>query len=99
MKKIIASAALTSLLLITLSGCKPPPPTVFGVRESVWKTLSPQEKRQVIKGYNQTQKINAQNAPVNNVIGATNAAVQEAQYQRAWRNNIPSPPPLPNFNN
>ena len=104
MKKLTAIAS-TLLCGAVLAACQPAEPTVFGVRESVWKTLSPQEKKQVIKGYNETQKINAKNAPLESAIGATSAAVQNKQnmdWQRDQEKDMPqihmpSGPSMPNM--
>lgn len=96
---------------VFLSACTPPEPTIFGVKESVWKTLTPSERKQVIQGYNQTQKINAKNAPIESAIGAASNAVQAKQNDDEWNhqqknlNNgfpanppMPTPPPMPNMN-
>lgn len=99
-KKFTRIALLGLAVSIGVTSCgPPPPPRVFGVRQSVWNTLSKSEKKEVIKGYNQRQKINAQNAPLNNVINTTGAAVQQHQTQEAWQKNSIGMPPMPNFNN
>lgn len=110
MKKLLLAAFISSAVL--LSACAPPEPTVFGVKESVWKTLTAPERQQVINGYNQTQKINAKNAPLESAISATSDAVQAKQQQDNWkdqqkemRNDMPSihmppmapPPSMPNM--
>lgn len=85
---------LLSILAISimLTACKPSPPQIFGVNQNVWNSLTPDQKQQVIKGYNQRQKINAQNAPLESAIGATSAAVQNKQnmdYQQQQMNRMP----------
>jgi hypothetical protein len=96
--KIALITGLTLTLSMGLISCGPPPePTVFGVPEHVWTTLSPQERQQVINGYNTQQKINAQNAPVEGVIGATAAAINNEQNLKAAQQS--QSPGFPNFPN
>jgi hypothetical protein len=99
--KLILITTVTCTLSMGLISCGPPPePTVFGVPEHVWTTLSPQERQQVINGYNTQQKINAQNAPVEGVIGATEAAINNAQNLKAAEQSgssgFPNFPNIPN---
>ena len=91
MKRIIAAA----LIGLTLTACTPPEPMYFGVPASQWKTLSPAEKKQVIKGYNQREKINAQNAPAENFISATKAVIKQKQAQKYREKHPFAPPPMP----
>lgn len=65
---------LLAASLLFLSGCGPQVPMIFGVPQSQWQHLSPAERQQVIAGYNERQKINAQNAPLNNAINAAGTA-------------------------
>jgi hypothetical protein len=100
MKFLIKPLGITATALslsMGLISCGPPPePTVFGVPEHVWVTLSPQERQQVINGYNTQQKINAQNAPIEGVISATAGAINNQQtLNDAQRNNGFPPIPVP----
>lgn len=99
MKRLICAVALGGALM-TLVGCGPQEPMVFGVPQSQWNTLSAAEKKQVIQGYNQRQKIDAQNAPINNAIGAASDIIQENNSYRRMQGNMTPPPmpPAPNFN-
>ena len=101
MKNVILLIGMT-LLLAMLSGCKPPTPTIFGVSLETWQTLTPQERKEVIKGYNERERIQTQNAPINNAIGAASAIEQQRQWQKNWDDNqmhspipMPAPPPMP----
>jgi len=83
-------------LLVMLSGCEP---TVFGVPQSQWNTLTPGQKNQVIAGYNQRKLIDAQNAPIQNAIDTAGGLVAQGQdlsYQQNTNNNasfiLPTPP-------
>lgn len=107
--KLLSTLLAIAGIALVLTACQPAEPTVFGVKQSVWKTLTSSEKKQVIQGYNERQKINAQNAPIDNAIGATAAAVQNKQnmdWQRDQANrmqqsmpqiHMPQTPP-PEFN-
>jgi|688.fasta_scaffold2334658_1 hypothetical protein len=95
-KTVFLTAAAFSLSMGLISCGPPPEPTVFGVPEHVWVTLSPQERQQVINGYNTEQKINAQNAPIEGVISATAGAINNQQNLNAAQNNNGFPPiPMP----
>lgn len=61
---------LGSLFSLLLIGCQPPEPVVFGMPQSQWNTLTRDQQNQVIQGYNEQQRINAQNAPIENAISA-----------------------------
>lgn len=61
MKKLL----LLIPLVLLLAACEP---NVFGVPQSTWNTLSPEQKQQVIAGYNQRQQTDAENAPIQNAI-------------------------------
>jgi hypothetical protein len=95
--KIALITGVTCTLSMGLISCGPPPePQVFGVPEHVWVTLTPAERQQVINGYNTQQKINAQNAPMENVISATQGAITNEQNIKASQQNgnpgFPFPP-------
>ena len=82
--KIALITAVSCTLSMGLISCGPPPePQVFGVPEHVWVTLTPQERQHVISGYNTQQKINAQNAPMENVISSTAGAINNEQNMKA----------------
>jgi hypothetical protein len=93
-KQVWKTALLAGSLALVLAGCTPPEPTVFGIPQSQWNTLSPGEKQQVIKGYNQREKINAQNAPINNAIGAASSLIQQNNQYKHMHDNF-APPPMP----
>lgn len=61
-----------------LTGCNTEP-TVFGVPQSQWNTLTPSQKQQVIKGYNEQQRIAAENAPLDDAISAAQSMVNNRQ--------------------
>ena len=95
---------VSGVLLISgslfLGGCTPPEPTMFGIPQSQWNQLSPAEKREVIKGYNEQQKINAQNAPVESLISGAQSVIEQKQAEDAWRKStklppLPAPPAMP----
>jgi hypothetical protein len=75
--------ALTLLISVTeiLVGCTPPEPTMFGVRQSQWQQLTPEQQTEVIKGYNERAQIDAQNAPIINAINAGSTVAQQAIWQ------------------
>jgi hypothetical protein len=54
MKKLSLVIAFLCITITSLTGCQP---TVFGVPQSTWNTLTPQQKQQVIDGYNQRKAI------------------------------------------
>lgn len=67
-----------------LSGC-----TTFGVDNQTWQQLSPQEKQIAMQNYYRNQaaeqqqqaeidKINAQNAPLNNAISEVATAIEQS---------------------
>ena len=89
---IIKTIFTVVALSVTLAGCTPPEPTVFGVPQSQWNMLSKSEKQQVIQGYNQRQKINAQNAPVNNALSAASSIIQNNNYYKNNPGFAPMPP-------
>ena len=83
MLKVIAVSTVATLVL---AGCAPSEPQVFGVPQSQWNQLSKKQQHQVIKSYNRQQeiqarsdaeraKIDAQNAPVTDLISATKSVV------------------------
>ena len=77
---------LLCLALLFLVGCQPPPPpapppepTLFGMPQSQWQSLSKDQQKEVIKGYNKQQEIAEETA-------AQQAEVQaqaQAQQQQA----------------
>ncbi len=95
MKKIIRIAKgiiIAAGCAILLSACQPPEQMMFGVPKSQWNALSSSEKQQVIQGYNQTRRINAQNAPINNTIGAASRIIQNENYMKRNPGFAPIPP-------
>lgn len=90
---LIKSALAAIGLAFLLSACTPPEPMVFGVPQSQWNTLSSNQKQQVIQGYNQREEINAENAPINNAIGAASQVIQQNNAYKHMQNNVvPSMP-------
>lgn len=55
-------------LILLLAACTPPEPTMFGVPASTWNTLTPKQKQEVIKGYNDRTLVQEENAPLQNAI-------------------------------
>ena len=45
-------------------------PQMFGVPQSQWNQLSEEQQQEVIRGYNEKQRIDATNEPINRAIGA-----------------------------
>ncbi len=85
MKKIIALLSL--ILMTTLLAACAAEPTAFGVPQSTWNTLSPQQKQTVIAGYNQRKAIKQQNAPLESAIGAASAILQN-QHRGGYNSNF-----------
>jgi hypothetical protein len=90
---------LVAVVGLTLAGCTPPQPMMFGVPQTQWNTLTQQQKQQVIQGYNQRQRINAQNAPINNAISDASSIIRNNNY---YKNNpgfapMPPMPSMPNM--
>jgi hypothetical protein len=62
---------LLIVVVLILTGCTALfEPTVFNVPQSQWNQLTPEQKQEVIKGYNEREKIETQMAPVKQAIGA-----------------------------
>ena len=70
---------------------------MFGVPQSQWQQLSHSERQQVIRGYNQRQKIQEENAPLNNAIGAATGIIKQEQRQKHWRRRIHHMPSMPSM--
>ncbi len=49
------------------------PPSIFGIPQDQWDQLNQQQRSQVIEGYNQRTKTEAQVAPIYAVVDALNA--------------------------
>lgn len=56
---------LLCLPILFLTACEP---TVFGIPQSTFNSLTPQQKQQVIDAYNQREQIKAENAPLESAI-------------------------------
>ncbi len=67
---------LLLLPIVLLTACEP---QTFGVPQSTWNTLSPEQKQQVIAGYNQRQQIDAENAPIQNAINTAGLLINSSQ--------------------
>lgn len=91
-RKITSQLLIVAACGVLLSACQPPEQMMFGVPKSQWNALSPSQKQQVIQGYNQTQRINAQNAPINNTIGAASRIIQNENYMKRNPGFTPMPP-------
>lgn len=59
MKKL--NYLLVLILPFLLVACGPP--LIFGIPQEQWDQLNQQQRNQVIQGYNQKQKVEAQTAP------------------------------------
>ena len=59
-----------------LSGCTitPPEPMMFGMPQSQFQQLTPDQQSQVISGYNQQQQMQAQNAMIVDVANTAATA-------------------------
>jgi len=71
MKQI--SKILVMTLFFSITGCtiQPPEPNVFGIPQTQWNQLTPAQQQSIIDGYNQRQRIEAENAPLESAINAT----------------------------
>lgn len=80
------------LAAVLLAGCTPPEATYFGVPQSQWVHLSKSQQKQVIKSYNhqqqvqaqadaKRQEIEAQNAPIQALISATQDVMNNKNNQ------------------
>ncbi len=93
MKRILSGVLVVSLIAAVLVGCGPSQPSVFGVPQSQWNSLSNSEKKQVIQGYNQKQRIEAQTAPLNNAINEASDIIQQNNNYKHMQSNFPTTPP------
>jgi len=77
--------------LCAVTGCtiEPPEQMVFGVPQSQWNQLTPEQKQSVIDGYNQRQRIQAENAPLESAIGAAQQVLKKDKPGHHW--DSPSP--------
>lgn len=50
---------------------------MFGMTESQFKSLPPDQQKQVIDGYNQQQAIAKQNEPLNRLVDVADTAVND----------------------
>ncbi len=88
------------LMILMLTGCEPP--EVFGVPQSTWNTLTPEQKQQVIQGYNQRKQIETENAPLQNAINTAGSILgNPATFHPAQTSSAPAAPtytptPAPN---
>jgi hypothetical protein len=87
MKILIKFAALLFVINM-LTGCEPPEPTMFGIPQSQWYTLTKAQQKQVIEGYNRQQEINAQNAqnvpPPEETIAVGATIVADDDYYNSY---------------
>lgn len=90
----IVLVVVALMMMGLLTACGPQQPMVFGVPQSQWNSLTNSEKQQVINGYNQRRNIDAQNAPINNAIGAASDLIQQNNYYRHMQPNMAPPPPM-----
>lgn len=67
---------LGASFLMLLAGCEP---TMFGMPQAQWNQLTPEQKSQVIQGYNQREQIKEQNAPLYAAIDAANNVLTSNQ--------------------
>jgi hypothetical protein len=74
----IAIAALT-ILVIGLNGCAPKEPEVFGVPQSQWSQLTPEQQNAAIQGYNERKRIEKVNEPLNAAIDVADTAIWRQQ--------------------
>lgn len=83
MKKTIKILCVLSFLCAVV-GCtiEPPEQMVFGVPQSQWNQLTPAQQQSVIDGYNQRQRIQAENAPLESAIGAAQQVIDQGKHHR-----------------
>lgn len=64
--------------LIMLAGCASMfEPTMFDVPQSQWNALTPEQKQEVIKGYNERKNTEAQMAPIKSAVKAADHYLQQ----------------------
>lgn len=87
MKTLLLKFTALLFVISLLAGCEPPEPTMFGIPQSQWYTLTKTQQNQVIEGYNRQQEINAQNAPAEAAIAVAGAAVvaDDDDYYNSYR--------------
>ena len=82
------------------TACTPPEPTVFGIPQSQWNTLTAEQRADVIRGYNEQQAIKERNVPIQAAIGAASNIAEQEQYHKYHRHHDyfqPVNPPMPPF--
>lgn len=57
-------------------------PQMFGVPQSQWNQLSEEQQQEVIRGYNEKQRIDATNEPINRAIGAAAVVITQDRNLR-----------------
>jgi hypothetical protein len=75
MRSFLLSISLIIASLI-LCACTP---MMFGMPANQFNSLTPDQQRQVIDGYNQRKLIEKQNEPLNNLIGVADTALWREQ--------------------
>lgn len=89
-KQFVLGGILLVVTSVALIACEP---MIFGIPQSQWYQLSPEERQQVIAGYNEKERIREKNAPYEHAISAAEAAVAAKQWHDY--DHITPPPPAP----
>ncbi len=76
MIKRLCCLALMFVALLGLAACEP---TVFGVPQSQWKTLTKSQQAAVIKGYNERQATRVANEPYYAAINASQSLLEASK--------------------
>lgn len=84
MKKLTYPVLLILPFLLTACG----PPTVFGIPQEQWNQLNQQQRSQVIDGYNQRTKAEAQVAPIYAIADALKAKKKTAKAEQPFGSNL-----------
>ena len=64
---------LSFSIVLLITGCSTfSEPRVFGVRQSVWNNLSPDQQDDVMDSYLYQKEMEQRQAPINNLIDTTN---------------------------
>jgi hypothetical protein len=80
------------VLPLFLIACAPQP-TMFGVPQDQWERLTPAQQQEVIRGYNEQQRIQQQNAPIESAIARTQIhAKHQHEGPHIW-----GPPSVPSW--
>lgn len=80
---------LSGLMLCSCGLTNPQESTMFGMRESQFRSLTPMQQQQIITAYNQREYVRTQNEPLNNLVGIAGGAVKSRRlYSDEPLNNL-----------